>query len=189
MQAETAIRTSARARLWPGSRAVRFTILAFLGFLLWSTAGRVSASVPGTPICRVNDKAGTISYLVGKACPPEGFSRTMGYEPILVETRVGWRYEKPAWVGGECSGPLADRGWYWDFGAACRTHDYGYDLVRYGVGNRPQADNLLYKDMVSSCRANGPLGAVACRATAKWVHTVLEVGAATGFDPEPVAHV
>jgi hypothetical protein len=188
MKTETAVRMSARKPPWPHPRAVRLGILAFFAFLLWSASGRVSASVPGTPSCTVQKKASTIEYLVGEACPPQGFAKTMGYEPILVDTPVGWRYEKPRWVGGECSGPLADRGWFWDFGAACRTHDYGYDLVRFGVGNRPKADDLLYRDMVASCGANAPISAVACRATAKWAHTVLEIGAATGFDPEPIAH-
>jgi len=187
MKAETAIRISAKGSR-PASRAVRLGILAFLGFSLWSISGRVAASVPGAPTCTVHTKAATVEYLVGDACPPEGFAETMGYEPVLVETTFGWRYEKPEWAGGDCSGPLTDRGWFWNFGAACRAHDYGYDLVRFGVGNRPQADNLLYRDMVASCGANAPLGAAACRATAKWVHLTLEVGDATGFDPELVAH-
>jgi hypothetical protein len=188
MKAETAIRTRAEGRSWPASRTVRLGILALLGFLLWSVSGRVAASEPGTPTCKVKGKASTVEYLVGDACPPNQFAETIGYQPVLVETPFGWRYEKPRWAGGECSGPLADRGWYWDFGAACRTHDYGYDLVRFGVGNRPQADDLLYRDMVASCGANAPLGMVACRATARWAHLVLEIGDATGFDPEPIAH-
>ncbi|MEW6059073.1 MAG: phospholipase A2 [Actinomycetota bacterium] len=188
MKTERAIGRSARHRSRLASMPVRLGIFAFLGFVLWSVSGSAAADVRGAHTCRVLTKAATIEYLVGEACPPEGFAETMGYEPIIVATPYGWRYEKPAWAGGNCSVPVGDRGLFWSFGSPCRTHDYGYDLVRFGVGNRPQADDLFYRDMVATCGDNAPFGELACRASAKWVHLALQVGDATGFDPEVLPH-
>lgn len=169
-------------------RSVRLGLVALSAFLIWSVSNTVAAGTPGSRICRPTERVGTAAYLAGDACPPADFAATMGYEPVLVRTPYGWRYEKPAWAGGACSGPLSNRGLFWDFGHACRTHDYGYDLVRFGVGDRDQADALLYLDMMASCRGQSVTGIPGCRAIARWAHTVLVVGDATGFDPEPVVH-
>jgi hypothetical protein len=63
-------------------------------------------------------------------------------------------------------------------------HDYGYDLVRFGIGDRGEADGLLYNDMMASCSDRGIVGAMGCRTIAGWARAVLEVGDALGFDPE-----
>ena len=109
--------------------------------------------------------------------------------PLVSKSPSSWR--RP--TGGDtrsrrgptanCSGPLGDTGPFWDFTAACETHDYGYDLVRFGVGNRAQADALLYRDMLTSCRGQWLSGVVACRGVVEWARVVLEVGDGLGFDP------
>ncbi len=164
--------------------AVRSAVVGLMAFGMWSISGTVEAMVPGSPTCRQDPTATTQELLTGEACPPEGFAATMGYEPVLKDTPYGWRYTKPDWAGGFCSPPLTDHGPSWDFQTACQTHDYGYDLVRFGVGDRADADTLLYEDMMRTC-TRGVDGTL-CRAAARWAHTVLVVGDATGFDPEPV---
>ncbi len=180
------IQTPAALRIRLRTWRARMGVLALVAFASWSMSERAAAETPGSTRCRQVSKAATVDYLTGIACPPTGFARTMGYEPVLVETGYGWRYTKPDWAGGACSGPLADTGPFWDFTLACRAHDYGYDLVRFGVGDRAEADRLLYRDMMMDCSAQRALGGDACRAIAHWTATTLEVGDATGFDPEPV---
>jgi hypothetical protein len=177
---EKGVRKGRRSRI--RAIALRLGLVAVTTFLVWSVSGHVAADVPGSPACAVREEATTVEYLTGQACPPAGFAETMGYEPVLVQTSYGWRYTKPAWAGGSCSGPLADRGPFWNFTTSCDTHDYGYDLVRFGVGDRAKADGQFYRDMMSSCRGRGP----ACKALAEWARFALTVGDSVGMDPEPV---
>lgn len=176
----------------PGTRTAdhawsrRIGLVVLFGFVAWSVSGKVEAEVPGTATCTPHGAASAMEYLTGDACPPESFADTMGYEPVLVHTPYGWRYAKPGWAGGFCSPPLTDHGPFWDFETACRTHDYGYDLVRFGAGDRATSDRLLYRDMMSTCRTANVLEEAACTAMARWARTVLRVGDATGFDPEPL---
>jgi hypothetical protein len=151
-----------------------------------SALGSVPDATPGAPVCRQIPEATTVQYLTGRACPPAGFAEAFGYEPLLVSTATGLRYTRPASADGGCSGPIADRGPFWDFGDACRAHDYGYDLVRFGVGARHAADALLYHDMRRSCAANYAVGVSMCRTLADSAHAVLWVGdTSPGFEPRP----
>jgi hypothetical protein len=170
-----------RSRTW--SR--RICLIALCGSITWSISGRVEAEMPGSDTCVPHSTATAEEYLTGDACPPDGFADTLGYEPVLMLTEYGWRYTKPGWAGGFCSPPLTDHGPFWDFESACRTHDYGYDLVRFGVGDRAAADRLLYRDMTATCMATDVFGGTACRAMARWANAALRVGDVTGFDPEP----
>jgi hypothetical protein len=155
--------------------------------LVRSAIGSVPSAIPGEATCRNLPTASTIAYETGVACPPEDFAETMGYEPVLIQTSAGWRYVRPAWADGGCSGPLADDGPFWDFSVACRAHDYGYDLVRFGIGDRGSADELLYRDMKHSCARNAPLGVHACKTLADSAHAVLWVGdVSPGFEPRPL---
>ena len=142
----------------------------------------------GAGVCRVDPTATTTQYLLGIVCPPDDFEAALGYEPILRRTAVGWRYLKPASAGGGCSGPIQDTGPFWDFADACRTHDYGYDLVRLGVGSRPNADRLLFLDMTGECRTRSLGAALGCRAIARWARVTLDIGESLRMDPAPVAH-
>jgi hypothetical protein len=164
--------------------ALRIITASVLTFDLvgWSVTGQTAAAAPGSATCEEHPVATAIEYLTGVVCPPRRFSRVLGYEPQLVRTAGGWRYVKP---DAECSGPLSDRGPFWDFAEACATHDYGYDLVRFGVGDRPATDALLHDDMLRACRKEG-LGQAPCKALAEWAYAALRVGDANGFDPERI---
>lgn len=146
-------------------------------------------ATPGTNRCATDAEATTIDYLVGSACPPPGFAERIGYEPVLVRSAEGWRFTRPSSAEGHCNGPIRNEGPFWDFAIACQTHDYGYDLVRFGVGDRAEADALLYGDMLRSCEGQWLVGSEACRALADWARTTLRAGDALGFDPEPLASV
>lgn len=146
------------------------------------------SELPGAGVCRVDPTATTTQYLLGIACPPGDFEAALGYAPILHRTAVGWRYLKPGAAGGGCSGPIQDTGPFWDFADACRTHDYGYDLVRLGVGSRPNADRLLFLDMTGECRTRSLGAALGCRAIARWARVTLDIGESLRMDPAPVAH-
>ena len=146
-------------------------------------------ATPGTARCATDVAATTTEYLVGVACPPPGFARELGYEPVLIRSAEGWRFTRPSWAEGRCNGPIRNQGLFWDFGVACQTHDYGYDLVRFGIGDRAEADALLYRDMLRSCQRQWLVGSEACQAVADWARTALRAGDAMGFDPEPLASV
>ncbi|HEY7477252.1 MAG TPA: hypothetical protein VIB62_03360 [Actinomycetota bacterium] len=178
-------RIDRRAKVWTLRIGVVVGLVVLVG--VWSLAGAPVVHAGGSSVC-VAGPAVTDDYLTGRACPPEGFVELLGYRPRLILTTAGYRYEKPAGAGGSCSGPLTEDGPFWSFGDACRTHDYGYDLVRFGVGDRAAADRQLYADMLLACDGQGP-GRLACRAIAKSASATLQVGDAAGFDPEPVAGV
>jgi hypothetical protein len=170
----------------PGRRrwALRLATVGVIAFNVvgWSVSGDVAAASPGSATCAVRADASAIEYLTGVACPPAGFSRVLGYEPVLVRTQSGWRFVRP---DGECSGPLADRGPFWDFADACGTHDYGYDLVRFGVGDRSATDALFRDDLLRTCAGEG-LGEAPCKALAEWAYAGLRIGEANGFSPERI---
>lgn len=151
----------------------------------WSLSGCTPPPTPGSTECVPTWAASTVDYLTGAACPPEGFASALGYEPALVRTDAGWRFTKPAAVDGKCSGPLGGLRNAWGFESACRTHDYGYDLVRFGVGDRAAADDLFYRDLMTLCRNRNGLSGAGCRTVAHWAKGLLDVGDWTGFDPEP----
>jgi hypothetical protein len=171
---------SARRRLRrAGVPGVALTVL-----FARSALGGVPDTMPGSRSCRELPSATTVQYETGLACPPRGFAVRFGYRPVLVSTAVGWRYTRPLSAGGGCSGPMADRGPFWSFGDACRAHDYAYDLVRLGIGDRGAADALLYRDMRRTCTSSEPVADWACRALADSAHAVLWVGdASPGFEP------
>jgi len=134
-------------------------------------------------------KATTVAYLTGSACPPPGFASAFGYEPDLVRTPSGWRYTRPAKADGRCNGPLNEVARTLEVFTACQAHDYGYDLVRFGVADRAEADELLYRDMMTVCSARHAIAAGECRCVAHWTKAVLRIGDATGFDPKPIDRV
>ena len=166
--------------------AVLLAVAAIAALIGRSAAARIPGTERGMPDCRILSKATAVEYIAGFACPPEGFEDALGYRPVLVETAYGWRYTRPASADGGCSGPLGDTGPFWDFTAACEAHDYGYDLVRMGMGDRAEADALLYRDMMESCGGRGTVAIPACKTFAESAHAVLRIGDATGFDPVPV---
>jgi hypothetical protein len=149
----------------------------------WSVSGTIPAQAASTASCEIRPDATTRDYLSGFVCPPDGFAAAAGYEPELVRTSSGWRYVRPASDGADCSGPLTDVGSFWDFTLACGAHDYGYDLVRFGEGERIEADAVLYEDMLRSCRGRGTVWTEACKALAEWAHAALAVGDLAEMEP------
>ncbi|EHR62692.1 phospholipase A2 [Saccharomonospora cyanea] len=65
-------------------------------------------------------------------------------------------------VGGGCSAPWGDDSTRWDFGTPCRSHDLGYDLLRYAEKKgsplraelREALDDRLSDDMYATCDVN-----------------------------------
>jgi hypothetical protein len=66
-------------------------------------------------------------YLTGAIPPPADFAKVMGYTPRRVETEHGTRMQDPH---GSASAP-GGIGPTEEFDPAAKTHDYGYDLLRY----------------------------------------------------------
>lgn len=103
---------------------------------------------PSPPACAVIENARMTDYLTGRACPPEGFP----YQPEIVEVPGGLRMTDPK---GSCSsGSLPSTTADYDFATACRTHDYGYDLLRYlelSGGRRRAVDGFFLEDMRLDC--------------------------------------
>lgn len=98
--------------------------------------------------CWENVEGATLTdYLFGWACPPPLFD----YNPQLVKTSYGWRAIDP--FGDVCSFPAPDKGPYFDFTVPCLTHDYAYDLVKFGIGTEGEADDLFALDAFESCEA------------------------------------
>lgn len=99
-------------------------------------------------------------YLDGSAAVPDDFPEVMGYTPVEIHTPYGTRMAAP---GGSCSSPTGDAGPFFDFTYPCKTHDLGYDLLRYAdrVGPPPAPDARLAvdqrfrHDMYRDCSAPG----------------------------------
>ncbi|MCF8611502.1 hypothetical protein L5G28_15245 [Gordonia sp. HY285] len=145
----------------PVRRAVRrvclglaTSILALFFIGAAGVAAVVAASPPRVgPVVSDVDRA--VADLVGStpadalAHLPAGFESTMGYRPVLEDSR-------PVNPTGSCSSPvpLPER-----FEPACRAHDFGYDLLRFGEKTgRPVAqwarralDGMLVDAMHDSC--------------------------------------
>jgi hypothetical protein len=162
----------------------RIALIGLPLLVAWSISGTIPAQAASAERCSRLAPATTRDYLTGFACPPEGFAGLAGYEPQLTRTTSGWRFVRPAADGAECSGPLDDRGPFWDFALACGAHDYGYDLVRFGVAKRVDVDAVLYEDMLRSCRGRGPVGTEACKALAEWAHAALAIGDLAEMEPK-----
>ncbi|HLL53837.1 MAG TPA: hypothetical protein VK447_09840 [Myxococcaceae bacterium] len=66
-------------------------------------------------------------YLTGARPPPADFEKVMGYKPFAIQTKHGQRMQDPH---GAASAP-GKIGPDKEFDPAAKTHDYGYDLLRY----------------------------------------------------------
>jgi Prokaryotic phospholipase A2 len=106
------------------------------------------------------------------AAVPADFPPVMGYTPVPMRMADGaYRLAKPT---GACSVPGG--GAPFGFQQACKVHDYGYDLLRYGhaTGQPPtaearrQLDAMFARDLHAHCQvtARGLAGA-GCHLTAE----------------------
>jgi hypothetical protein len=90
-------------------------------------------------------------YLTGAIPPPADFEKVMGYKPFSIQTQHGTRMQDPH---GSASAP-GKIGPDKEFDPAAKTHDYGYDLLRYydrkgtplGPDARKAADKLFREDL------------------------------------------
>ena len=90
-------------------------------------------------------------YLTGARPPPADFEQVMGYKPFSIQTKHGQRMQDPF---GSASAP-GKIGPDKEFDPAAKTHDYGYDLLRYydrkgtplGGDARKAADALFREDL------------------------------------------
>lgn len=105
------------------------------------------------------------SPLEANAALPQDFSRRFGYEPAVTGGLLG----DPS---GDCSSPVPLPA---EFGAACRQHDLGYDLLRYAGRSgrdlppdaRRAVDHHFGIQLEASCRTREePVGLATCLAWA-----------------------
>jgi hypothetical protein len=90
-------------------------------------------------------------YLTGARPPPADFEQVMGYKPYPIQTKHGTRMQDPH---GAASAP-GKIGPDKEFDPAAKTHDYGYDMLRYydrkgtplGPEARKAADALFREDL------------------------------------------
>ena len=108
---------------------------------------------------------------------PGDFERVMGYRPV-VETVAGVPAASRA--DGGCSSPVGDLG-NSPVGAACRAHDFGYDLLRYAAATgqpvddaaRRAVDRQFRQDMDRGCSEDTDCRLLAGTYTAAvWVNSV-----------------
>jgi len=106
---------------------------------------------PGSEIlaerCPPQEYATLDAYLSGEVASPNCFP----YQPDIEETKTGRRALDPFTDG--CSGRSWEDDAFFDRNDACATHDYGYDLIRFGVDSfgESDVDNYFYEDMLADC--------------------------------------
>lgn len=123
--------------------------------------------------CTERSDPTTDDYLSGRQCPPAGFP----YAPEIVDTRNGQRALDPFDDG--CSGPLVTEDQlYFDFNQACETHDYAYDLVRWGgtLLDEHAADAYFERDLRAACANRSALFKPACHASASGYAYFVQAG-------------
>ncbi|HVM14359.1 MAG TPA: phospholipase A2, partial [Egibacteraceae bacterium] len=128
-----------------------------------------------------------IGILEGTETLPDGFegwlaARSNGEGRVVVgRTDAGTRAMRS---DGSCSFFLGDTGRSYNFGSACRTHDLGYDLMRFFgyTGEqgaiRKAVDRLFLSDMRAHCGGRSFVLRPTCRA---WARTYYEGVAANSW--------
>lgn len=140
--------------------------LAALGSLPAATA-----ALPASETTTSDNTASAVHALatddtaVARAELPAGFATAMGYSPV---TEPGFTSEEvlvdPL---GDCSSPVPLPA---SFETACRTHDLGYDLLRYardtgeelGPDARRELDTMLARHLRAACESESTRGDIAC---------------------------
>lgn len=131
------------------------------------TAASATRDQPAPAATEDRATAAVVTALVGahpadaQRLLPAGFATTMGYRPVVEHLRDGWFPTNPT---GSCSSPITLPA---RFEPLCRTHDFGYDLLRYAeqIGHplggwaRLALDTMLVDRMRSSCVDSGCVAA------------------------------
>lgn len=128
-------------------------------------------------------------YLTGARPPPADFEQVMGYKPFSIQTKHGQRMQDPH---GSASAP-GKVGPDKEFDPAAKTHDYGYDLLRYyekkgtplGPEARKAADALFREDLFNYANDQKGLGSrLKFRAWAQIYATAVELNSRRqGYGP------
>lgn len=157
---------------WPGVGGPRTStrlvwavsaIAVVLGLWLHPATAVSALGNPGSATQQDSVSAEVIRRLTGPypdtalAALPDHFPRVFGYRPT-VENGV------PSNPHGDCSSPIRLPAQFEPF---CRTHDFGYDVLRYaaragrplGPWARLSLDQMLAERMQRSCRTAPCLGA------------------------------
>lgn len=175
----------------PSSKALprRFFTAVLLAVAMLAVLSPSTARTAGPDVGTSGDRAtaDVVTALVGDDPAhalvrlPAAFASTMGYVPVVEQMSDG-RY--PANPRGSCSSPvpLPQR-----FESLCRTHDLGYDLLRYaqraghplGGWARTELDAMLIRRMVASC------GDDVCVASARVAQVALALNTWRQYDGPP----
>lgn len=116
-----------------------------------------------TGLCNEATAQCVIGILLGRESLPQGFASWLkdvrkGGPVGYISTSAGKRAVRS---DGQCSSPVGDTGRSFNFSNACRTHDLGYDLMRFfktGGKNgdiRKRVDGLFLLDMKAHCGNRG----------------------------------
>jgi len=103
---------------------------------------------------------------------PKDFTALSGVSPGALPARDGT--VRAVHVDGGCSTPWGDDNTKWDYAVPCKSHDLGYDLLRYadrkghplGPEVRAALDGRLSADMHHACDLNPMNSALTCRVVA-----------------------
>jgi phospholipase A2-like protein len=112
---------------------------------------------------------------------PTDFTALSGVTPGSMPARDGT--VRAVHVDGGCSTPWGDDNTKWDYAVPCKSHDLGYDLLRYadrkghplGPEVREALDDRLSTDMHHACDLNPMNSAGTCRVVASLYSTGLVV--------------
>lgn len=128
-------------------------------------------------------------YLTGARPPPADFAEVMGYEPYLIQTPNGPRMQDPH---GYASSP-GGIGPVEDFDVMAKTHDYGYDILRYfdrkgsplDDSARKAADKVFREDLFAHANAkDGVVNRWKARSWAQIFATAVELNSRVqGYGP------
>ncbi|NPC85207.1 hypothetical protein HPC49_44305 [Pyxidicoccus fallax] len=128
-------------------------------------------------------------YLTGARPPPADFEQVMGYKPYAIQTKHGQRMQDPHGYASAPGRIGPDK----EFDPAAKTHDYGYDLLRYydkkgtplGDDARKAADALFRKDLFDYANDQKGLGdRLKFRAWAQIYATAVELNSRVqGYGP------
>lgn len=157
----------------------RFTVITLAVFVCGVVASRPASGDSGAPpSADVIAAANAVHAFVEPSAThdphlnlPSDFAQETGRDPKTITAPDGTLRVVDS--SGGCSGPAGDT--EWDFSAACRAHDLGYDLLRYadhkgqplGRYARKALDDRLATDLHTQCRLN-PRGAEqTCHAVAE----------------------
>lgn len=155
----------------------------------YRTAAAAAAPVAtAAPATEDPATAAVVAALIGRdpsaamAHLPASFRSVMGYRPVVERMRDG---SYPVNPHGGCSSPVPLPSRFEPF---CRTHDFGYDLLRYadrigrplGGWARLGLDAMLVRRMAASC--GGPL----CTASARAARIALRINTWRQFDGAPI---